>query len=118
MRGQTNALAGLSAEACVAKTYERRGCDISNRRWRGAEGEIDLVARDGPELIFVEVKKSRDFAQAAQRLSQRQMQRIYASAEEYLAGEPRGELTPARFDVALVNEKGAVEIVENAFGHG
>ncbi len=44
------------------------------------------------------------------------MARIYASAEAFLAGEPRGQLTNARFDVALVDASGQFEIIENAFG--
>jgi putative endonuclease len=116
-RGRMNYHAGLSAEDCVAEKYRQRGCEVAQHRWRGASGEIDLVINDAAEVIFVEVKKSSDFARAAQSLSARQMRRIYASAEEYLAGEPKGSLTPARFDVALIDGCGAIEIIENAFGH-
>ncbi|MFT7595107.1 MAG: putative endonuclease [Paracoccaceae bacterium] len=107
---------GLSAEQRIAQDYERRGFAIARRRWRGAGGEIDLITRDSDGLVFVEVKQSRNFALAAERLSQRQMARIYASAEQFLAGEPDGQLTNVRFDVALVNDVGAFEIIENAFG--
>ena len=89
---------------------------IARRRWRGAGGEIDLITRDGDDLVFVEVKQSRNFARAAERLSRRQMARIYASAEQFLAGEPNGQLTNVRFDVALVNDMGGFQIIENAFG--
>jgi putative endonuclease len=43
------------------------------------------------------------------------MARIYAAAAEFLAGEPNGALTPARFDVALVDGFGRIEVLENAF---
>ena len=46
------------------------------------------------------------------------MKRLYASAEEYLGQMPDGSLTDVRFDVALVNGRGEVRIIENAFGHG
>jgi len=108
--------AGLSAEMRIAQDYERRGFAVARRRWRGDAGEIDLITRDGDGLVFVEVKKSRSIARAAERLSQRQMARIYASAEQFLAGEPDGQLTNVRFDVALVDHSGAFEIIENAFG--
>ena len=65
-------------------------------------------------MIFVEVKKSRDFARAAESLSYRQMQRILGAAEEFVAGEPKGLLTEMRFDVALVDAVGRIEILENA----
>lgn len=72
--------------------------------------------RVGAVIVFVEVKKSKSFASAAERVSPRQMQRIYQTAAEFLAGEPMGQDTDARFDVALVNEVGAVHILKNAFG--
>jgi putative endonuclease len=115
---QMNYHAGLSAEQRIAQDYERRGFFIAHQRWRGAAGEIDLITRDGDGLVFVEVKKSRSIARAAERLGQRQMARIYASAGQFLAGEPEGQLTNVRFDVALVDHAGAFEIIENAFGHG
>lgn len=116
MSGTVSYHAGASAEDSVARGYERRGMPIAARRWRGASGEIDLIVRDGEGLVFVEVKHSRDFARAAERLTRRQMERIMNAALEYLAGEPRGLLTPIRFDVALVNGRGEVDILENAFG--
>lgn len=117
-RGRMAFHAGVAAELRIAQDYERRGFAIARRRWRGAGGEIDLIVRDGNGLIFVEVKKSRSLARAAESLSSRQMQRIYASAEEFLGTEPRGSLTDVRFDVALVDGFGDLQIIENAFGHG
>ncbi|MGC1506036.1 MAG: YraN family protein [Sulfitobacter sp.] len=110
--------AGAAAELRIAQDYERRGFAIAQRRWRGAGGEIDLIVRDGAGLIFVEVKKSRSLARAAESLSSRQMQRIYASAAEFLGTEPSGSLTDVRFDVALVDGAGDMQIIENAFGQG
>lgn len=117
-RGKTAYLAGQAAENRIAQDYERRGFAIARRRWRGKSGEIDLILRDADGVIFVEVKQSRDFARAAESLSQRQMQRIYAAAEEFIGTEPNGSLTNVRFDVALVDGAGQTQIIENAFGHG
>lgn len=108
--------AGLAAEARIAQDYERRGLTVARRRWRGRAGEIDLIARDGDTVVFIEVKKSSSFARAAERVSRRQMARLCAAAEEFLAGEPAGLMTDMRFDVALVDGMGAHRIVENAFG--
>ena len=116
MSGAVGYLAGLSAENIVASQYMRNGFGLSAQRWRGAGGEIDLIMNDGDTTVFVEVKKSRDFATAAARLSQRQIQRLCSSAEDYLAKSPGGMNSNARFDVALVNGQGAVEILENAIG--
>ena len=69
---------------------------------------------DGDGIIFAEVKKSRSHEQAALRLGARQITRIMAAGEEFLGTLPNGALTPARFDVALVDAAGRVEIIENA----
>lgn len=118
MSGLTSYHAGLAAEGAVEEHYVRKGYLIADRRWRGAGGEIDIIARDGDELIFIEVKKSRDFARAAEQLSHRQMTRIFNTASEFLAGEPNGQDTNVRFDVALMDETGHIQVIENAFGQG
>lgn len=84
------------------------------RRWRGQAGEIDLIMQDGDGVVMVEVKKSRSFARAADRLTQRQIGRLMLAAEEFLGTQPRGSLTNVRFDVALVNAHGEIKVIENA----
>lgn len=115
MTGSVGYYAGLAAEDLVAIDYRRRHHTVAAQRWRGAGGEIDLILRNGDGVIFVEVKKSKTFARAASRLGRRQMDRLCASASEFLAGEPRGQLTDVRFDLAMVDETGAVKVIENAF---
>lgn len=116
MSGAVSYHGGLAAEAQVAALYRRTGRQIAAQRWRGTAGEIDLVARDGDAVIFIEVKKAASHARAVERLSRRQMDRIYASASEFIAGEPAGQMTEVRFDVALVDSVGKIEVLENAFG--
>nr|WP_245398578.1 YraN family protein [Oceaniglobus trochenteri] len=105
----------MAAEDRVAAAYERRGHAVVARRWRGRGGEIDLIARDGNGLIFIEVKTSASLAQAAQRISDRQARRLFAAASEYLARMPLGQATEMRFDVALMDGAGQIDIIENAF---
>jgi putative endonuclease len=115
MSGARSYHAGLAAENQVEQFYARSGRAVCARRWRGSAGEIDLIARNGAEVIFIEVKQSATHALAAEHLTPRQMARIYASAAEFLAGEPAGQMTESRFDVALVDAAGRIEILENAF---
>ncbi len=117
MSGAVSYHSGLAAEEQVAAEYRRRGHVVCQHRWRGKAGEIDPIARDGDGLIFIEVKKARDFARAVERVTLRQLQRIYDAAGEYLGRMPLGQNTPVRIDVALVNGAGHIEIIENAFGH-
>jgi len=48
------------------------------------------------------------------RIGAGQIARIYDTANEFLGAQPRGLLTEARFDVALVNAYGEVRVLENA----
>ncbi|MBU9699888.1 YraN family protein [Rhodobacteraceae bacterium HSP-20] len=115
MRGRLAYHAGLAAEDRVAGLYDRARTPVCARRWRGRHGEIDIVARDGDQVIFVEVKQSRTHDEAALHLTPRQMQRIWNAGSEFLDGEPRGQLTDVRIDVALVDAMGRIELVRNAY---
>ena len=107
-------LSGLAAEECVARDYERRGHITAARRWRGSAREVDLIAADGDGLIFIEVKRSENFERAATYLTDQQAARIYGAASEYLGQMPKGQLTPVRLDLALVNGRGEIRVIENA----
>ena len=116
MSGALSYHSGIAAEDQVAAHYARSGRTVAARRWRGSGGEIDLIARDSATVIFIEVKKSGSHARAAESLSRRQMDRIFAAASEFIAGEPDGQLTDMRFDLALVDAAGRIDVIENAFG--
>jgi len=115
MSGARSHHAGFAAEDQVARFYDRSGRPIAARRWRGQSGEIDLIARDGPEVIFIEVKQSATHDRAASHLTERQLARMHRSATEFIAREPKGQLTDIRFDVALVDAMGRIEILENVW---
>lgn len=108
---------GCAAEASVARDYVARGLTLLDTRWRGQSGEIDLIFEDAGELVFVEVKKARSFDAAADRLSAAQARRIHMAALEYLEFAPNGQMSEMRFDLALCNQAGEVEIREGAFSH-
>ncbi|WP_045387130.1 YraN family protein [Falsirhodobacter sp. alg1] len=102
--------AGLAAEGIVIRHY---ALPVAAQRWRGPAGEIDLILRDGATVIFVEVKAGK---RAAHALRPAQIARIRASALAFLADEPMGQRTDCRFDVALVDPEGRVEVISNVLG--
>lgn len=112
-RGKSSYRDGLSAEDGVLATYLADGHEVAARRWRGKSGEIDLIFRKGAEVIFVEVKKARTLARAAERLSMPQLARIFDAATEFLSSEPEGTLTQARVDFAMVDGAGRQDIMRN-----
>jgi putative endonuclease len=99
---QTAFRLGLSAEAKAAFYLVAKGFRISARRWRSAAGEIDIVARRGNLLIFVEVKARGRLDDAAWSVTERQKRRICAAAEAWLAAHPEDAMRDIRFDAILV----------------
>lgn len=94
MSGLVSYLSGKAAEEAVMQAYVDQGHRLVARRWRGPAGEIDLILEKDGEIIFVEVKKSRDFARAAESLGPRQIKRLVTSAEHCLGYFPKQSLTP------------------------
>ena len=99
----------------MARDYEARGIPIIRRNWRGSGGELDLIGRNGEDIIVVEVKSSKTHDLAASHVTPAQVARIFRTVDEFLGGEPRGLLTDVRIDLALVDGQGRVEVIENAF---
>lgn len=113
---------GQLGEAVAARFLERRGLRIVARNVRSRLGEIDLVARDGPTLVFVEVKTraagASDPPQAA--VDARKQARLARVALGYLARHPHGA-QPCRFDVVAITlapsgSASRVDYFPNAFG--
>ena len=100
-------LAGDGAEEQAARHLAEHGLAIVARNYRTRLGEIDLVAREGGTLVFVEVRKraSAYYGGAAASIAARKRARIEAAARLFLARlahEP-----PCRFDVVTVDDRGA-----------
>ncbi len=116
-KGLCAQLSGAAAEEAVARVYDDRGADLLEARWRGEGGEIDLIFDEGGVIVFCEVKKARSIDEAITRLRPRQAARIHAAATEYFALLPLGQLSEVRFDLAAVDGRGQVQILEGAFSH-
>ncbi len=95
--------AGSEGEEIAARFLAQRGFEILARNLRSRLGEIDLIARDGATLVFVEVKTRsgapREPPQAA--VDARKRRRLARLALNYLAREWLRDLA-CRFDVVAV----------------
>ena len=110
---------GKIGEDLACRELEGRGYAILARRYRQRAGELDIIARDGPTVVFVEVKarEGREFGDAVEAVTSLKRRRMTRVALEYLV---RHRLThcPCRFDVVSIhmeNEHPVIEVYQNAF---
>lgn len=110
---------GLSAEDDAADYLSAEGFEILARRFRAPGGEIDLVARRGTLLVFVEVKARRSIDDAAWSITPRNRRRIVTAARVWLArhlpDDTQGGIEDMRFDAMLVAPEGAPLHIPGAF---
>jgi putative endonuclease len=95
---------GGRAEALAATFLLQQGLAIVARNFRTRFGEIDLIARDGRVLVFVEVRMRRSsrYGGAVESITSRKRTRLVAAANGYLA--MLGREPPCRFDAILMHE--------------
>lgn len=106
---------GRLAEERAAEYLRARGLTILARNWRSRFGEIDLIARDGATLVFVEVRarSSRSHGGAAASITAAKQRKLTATAHQYLARV--GLDAPARFDAMLIEAEGEISWIRDAF---
>ena len=110
---------GKAGEDLACDELARRGYEILARRYRRRGGELDIVARDGATLVFVEVKTrdGRAFGGGGEAITTLKRRRMMYLALDYLARH-RLAGCPCRFDVVSIHvESGApvIEVFTNAF---
>lgn len=107
---------GQEAEARAARYLEAQGLKIIERNYRSRYGEIDLIARDGATVVFVEVRarRSNAFGGAAASITAAKRDKLTRTALAYLAAQGRNPR--CRFDALLISGEGdAVEWIQDAF---
>ena len=99
---------GDAAEERACCHLERSGFTIVERNYRTKSGEIDIVARKGDVLVFVEVR-SREvpgLETPEESVTRAKRRRIVAAARRYLSGVPSSSWREARFDVIAIEGSG------------
>lgn len=117
--GKNRRRIGTAYENQAVLFLEGKGYQIVERNYTIRQGEIDLVARDGEYLVFVEVKfrSSGEAGAALQAVTPAKQRRLIYAARSYLCRRGYDEWTPCRFDV-LAFEGERVYHIENAFEAG
>ena len=94
---------GKRGEERAATYLESKGFTILERNYRQPSGEIDLIARDGETLVFIEVKtrRSGSHGHPLEAVNARKQQQVCRTALHYLARNNLMETT-IRFDVVAL----------------
>lgn len=112
---------GLQGEKAAAQFLKNQGYKIILKNFRAAGGEVDIIARDGSTLVFVEVKtrNTNRFGEAHWSLDLRKRKHLTRVAMAYMTKEQVKD-TPCRFDLVVLergqwNEVPHFELIRNAF---
>ena len=107
---------GSHYESRVAAFLQKQGFHILEQNFRCRSGEIDLIARDGRYLVFIEVKYRRtgNAGTALEAIDARKASQVRRIAEIYLHQKRYSEEIPVRFDAAGVDGE-HITYIKNAF---
>lgn len=108
-------LLGKKGEKLVAAYVKKAGYKLLKKNYRTPFGEADLIAQDGDEIVFIEVKtRTSDFyGRPSEAVTAQKRERYMKIAKFYWLQS--GEEPNARFDVAEVWADGRIEYIERAF---
>ncbi|HYN93697.1 MAG TPA: YraN family protein [Pilimelia sp.] len=109
---------GAHGEGLAARHLTEAGMVILDRNWRGPQGEIDIVARDGPAVVFIEVKTRRGagYGTPADAIGAAKVRRLRRLAAQWLA-TTGVRAADVRFDVVSVRaDPGGTARVEHLRG--
>lgn len=107
---------GSCYENIAAAFLEDQGYVILERNYRDRIGEIDLIAKDGEDLVFVEVKYRKDCKKGypEEAVGYRKQQHIRHTAQYYLYRRHGGRDIPCRFDVvSILGDE--IRLIKDAF---
>lgn len=113
--------AGKLGEEMAVSFLMQNGYQIDERNWHGGrEGEIDIIARQGDLLVFVEVKTrfSDSYGQPVQAVGPAKQRQIGRLAKKYLYLNQLYGKVDCRFDVVSIkfsNGQKTIEHIEDAF---
>ncbi len=96
---------GIQGEQYAAAFLVRKGLEIIVRNYRCRRGEVDLIARDGDVLVFVEVRwrTGNLYGGAENSIDFYKQRRLIAAARHYLGC--REDVPACRFDAILIEGK-------------
>jgi putative endonuclease len=119
LRAWLSRLLGTRGEREAARFLRRQGMRVILRNYRTPQGEIDLIARDGDMLVFVEVK-SRRRGVPAEAVTPEKQRRLTLAALHFLKRHRLLDSVRGRFDIVAIvwpddRRPPAIEHIPHAF---
>jgi putative endonuclease len=110
---------GRHGESLALEKIKRLGYKCIEKNYRCSLGEIDLIAKDGDCLVFIEIKtrKGRDLGYAKEAVTPRKIRQISKAALTYMKANNCCDVR-SRFDViavSIVEGREELEVVKDAF---
>ncbi len=107
---------GSNFEQKAADFLMKQGYQLLERNFRCKLGEIDLIAKDGSYLCFIEVKYRSSTTKGfpAEAINYNKIRRITRTAQFYLLSHKISQNTPCRFDAVVILGKD-ISLIKNAF---
>ncbi len=100
-----NISVGKSGENIAARFLEKKGMKIVARNYRYDRAEIDIIALDGEELVFAEVKtrRNKNYGEPEAAVTKKKLEQIRKAAENFMEeNETRLNFSSARIDVIAI----------------
>lgn len=107
---------GMLAETIALKHLQKNGLKLVTQNYHCRGGEIDLIMRDGNDLVFIEVRyrKSSAFGSPIETVTRQKQRRIIHTAQHYLQQHPQIDLC-CRFDIVGISSDAPLKWLKNAF---
>ncbi len=113
---------GTDLESLACRYLEDNGAIVTERNYRCRQGEIDIIARDGRYLCFIEVKYRQNdrYGDAQDAVNNRKQQKICKVSQFYLYSKYKSFDLPVRYDVIAISQKDDIYVfkwIKNAFDY-
>ena len=109
---------GQWGEDLAVRHLHAQGIEVLDRNWRCREGELDIVAREGRSLVFVEVKTRSGllYGEPAEAVTRTKARRIRVLATQWLGEQRPPGSWELRFDVISVLRTSGMPEVQHLRG--
>lgn len=107
---------GNSKESDAIHYLIKQGFQILERNYYTRAGEIDIIAKDGKYLVFIEVKYrwNQEYGFPSEAVTYRKQRKIVRCAKFYLISHDLSQETPCRFDVVVFLGED-IDLIKNAY---